>query len=77
MIFVWTLKDVVGLALVAIVALVLLYLWLSQWIREARCKHDGGVTENRECNAFCRQCGKNLGFIGTWRAKQQSAGDSA
>jgi hypothetical protein len=66
-IFVLTLSDalyvVVGGLLIGVWALVS----LAEWWRKARCKHDGGVNETKACDAVCRKCGKNLGFIGNWR----------
>jgi hypothetical protein len=69
-IFVWTLGDVVGLTLTVIVGLIVAGLWLSQAIKEGRCKHDGYIGENRACDAICGKCGKNLGFIGAWRERR-------
>jgi hypothetical protein len=66
-IFVWTLSDVlyviVGILLLGALALVS----VAEWWRQSRCKHDGGVNETQACDAICRKCGKNLGFIGNWR----------
>lgn len=68
-IFVWTLSDV----LYVIVGCLLVGAWilvsLAKWWRQARCKHDGGVNETQACDAICRKCGKNLGFIGNWRKR--------
>jgi len=38
---------------------------LTTHIQQSRCQHDGGVNETRSCNAICKLCGKDLGFIGT------------
>ena len=35
-------------------------------IKQRRCSHDS-VFENMACNAICRSCRKNLGFIQNWR----------
>ena len=69
----WLSKSLVeiGLAL-AVFALVLLAVLLTSvpgWIRRARCKHPR-VRETMRCHAICTTCGKELGFIGTWREKQ-------
>lgn len=71
MIFVWTLGDVVTIAFFALLGIYLLCLWIPGAIKEARCKHDGGVSENRSCDAFCDKCGKNLGFIGALSANKE------
>ena len=47
-----------------------LYL-LPGYIRQRKCLHTD-VHENGRCDACCRDCGKNLGFIGTWRDKQRA-----
>jgi hypothetical protein len=41
----------------------------SEWRRQKNCKHDGGVNETSSCQAICKLCGKDLGFIGNWRHK--------
>ncbi len=74
MIFVWTVGDVLGLGLLALVLLWGVWITNATWWRESRCKHDGGVDETMACDAICRKCGKNLGFIGSWRERQQSCG---
>lgn len=57
------------LAFVATVILLLLFS-IPGAIRQSRCAHENGVRETRSCDAICRECGKNLGFIGTWREQQ-------
>lgn len=71
--FIWTIGDAITAVIVAIFLIIWLYVGIATWIRQARCKHDGGVNETQACEAICRECGKNLGFIGTWRDKQRSA----
>lgn len=71
--FIWTIGDVIGVFVIAIFAVIALFIAISEWIRQSRCKHDGGVNETQACDAICRGCGKNLGFIGAWREKQRSA----
>lgn len=65
MIFVVSLVELLGLVLF----IGLLLFWgsisLSEWFKQNRCNHDGGVHETRACDAICKLCGKNLGFIGT------------
>lgn len=75
-IFIWTFGDVLGLAFGVVVVVVVLFISLVSLVKHARCKHDGGVNENMECNAFCRKCGKNLGFIGTRHEKQFTKGET-
>lgn len=59
----------------AVFAVIVVYLSVVRpLITQARCAHDGGVWETQACDAICKQCGANLGFIGTWQdshAKQQ------
>jgi len=40
---------------------------LVNTFNQLKCKHDGGVSETQACDAICKKCRKNLGFIGTWR----------
>ncbi|MFS2103626.1 hypothetical protein [Ralstonia sp. Ralssp135] len=60
-----------GIILFAVVVGILIQ--IPSWIRQARCKHDGNVYETQACDAYCQQCGKNLGFIGAWREKRAAA----
>lgn len=39
-------------------------------MRQSRCKHER-YYETSACDAVCKRCGKNLGFIGTVREKKQ------
>ena len=71
MIFVITLENVVSMIAASVVALVLLCFWVPIWWRQTRCKHDHGVNETQACDAICRGCGKNLGFIGSWQEKKE------
>lgn len=69
--FFWLAKPVAELlfavAVGVICLVVLLLVSLPTMIRQARCKHDHAVRETSACDAICDKCGKNLGFIGTWR----------
>ena len=66
-IFVWTLRDVLFVAMLLSALLVVFCMWVTTAFREWRCPHTSGVNETSACDAICRRCGKNLGFIGTWR----------
>lgn len=63
--FIWTIGDTIAIVIVAFFVITL-SVGIATWVRQARCKHDGGVNESYECEAICLECGKNLGFIGTW-----------
>jgi hypothetical protein len=73
-VFFWLAKPLaefllaVGVSLAVVVVAMLVSLPAIR--RQARCAHDGSVSETSACDAICNQCGKNLGFIGTWRAKR-------
>lgn len=71
-VFVITLQDIIGIAIVAIIVLCFGTYTLIEFVKQSRCKHDAGVNETQACDAICRKCGKNLGFIGTWREKQKN-----
>ena len=66
-VFVITFGDVFGLIALAVFLLVFVFVYGKQAWKQFRCKHDGVVNETMACDAICRQCGKNLGFIGKWR----------
>jgi hypothetical protein len=69
-IFIWTLSDVISIALAILIVVLVAFGSLREWTKQNACKHDEGVNETQACNAICQKCGKNLGFIGTWRAKK-------
>ena len=69
--FVWTFSDAVTIVVVLAFVLVFGFLRLMVFVEQALCSHDRGVTETSACDAICRKCGKNLGFIGTWREKNK------
>ncbi|CAJ0710574.1 hypothetical protein LMG7143_01628 [Ralstonia thomasii] len=70
----WLSKSIVefgiALGILAISGIVLLALWLPTWRKQSKCSHDR-VHETQACDAICLRCGKNLGFIDTWREQQQ------
>lgn len=65
--FVWTIGDAIGLLILGVFGFFAICIQISTWYREFRCKHDGEVKETQACDAICSKCGKNLGFIGSWR----------
>ena len=74
-IFVWTIGDAVTAIVILLALLAWLCIWVPSALKEALCKHDGGVSETRSWDAICDQCGKNLGFIGTWQKEQSQRSD--
>ncbi len=71
--FIYTIDDIVTLIVIAFVVAVTLIFNAKIIYQQWRCKHDGGVYESMACDAICKQCGKNLGFIGSWRKKQEES----
>ena len=67
--FVFTLSDVIGLVAFLLVLLIVIGLTAITGFTRLRCKHDKGIIETQSCDAICRKCGKNLGFIGNVAAK--------
>lgn len=63
--FIWTISDVLSIVFFALIVLMLLAMGIAKSFQQARCRHDGGYTETSACDAICRKCGKNLGFIGS------------
>ena len=39
-------------------------------IKQSRCEHPR-YFETGSCDAVCKDCGRNLGFIGSWREKMR------
>lgn len=69
--FIWTIGDVIGLAASAIIIAILCTMGVLRLLRQSRCKH-ARYHETSSCDAICTDCGKNLGFIGTWRDKHRT-----
>lgn len=67
--FVITASEVIGFIFFAILFIWYAIVLIKEAIVQARCKHDEGVRETMACEAICRRCSKNLGFIGNWRNK--------
>jgi len=61
------LETIISTIIVIIFALVCTVISVRSHVKQARCKHAGGVNETSACEAICRQCGKNLGWIGNYR----------
>lgn len=74
-IFVITLSDIIGVAILLIAIAGIATLFVREWWIQRCCKHDSGVNETRSCDAICKGCGKNLGFIGAWRKAQGENND--
>ena len=70
--FILTASDIFALSIGMLVLVYLVISTIKIIIKQAHCKHDGGVNETRACDAICRKCGKNLGFIGTWRSRMEA-----
>lgn len=66
-VFVVTIEDILGLLVLSIILIMWLWHYIPLKIKQMRCKHDAGYSETRACDAICRACGKNLGFIGNLR----------
>lgn len=77
MMFIWTVSDLIGLVVLGLLALIIIAMAFMDAIKQWRCKHFGFVQENHSCDAICRKCNKNLGFIGTWREIERQRYDEA
>jgi hypothetical protein len=71
----WLMKSaadfLIGVGIFSLIVLVYLLARVPTYLNHRRCTHKT-VHEDMSCNAWCRSCGKNLGFIGTYRAKQHA-----
>lgn len=70
--FIWTIGDAIGLTALALIFVIFCVVGARRMLRQSRCNH-ARYYETSACDAICIDCGKNLGFIGTWRDKQTSA----
>lgn len=66
--FVYTLRDIIGFGSLSVFVAVWIIAVTLRWVKQAQCKHER-VFETGACDAVCTSCGKNLGFIGTWRER--------
>jgi hypothetical protein len=70
----WIMKALaeaaIGVAIFFALFLLIVISQLPYVFRQMRCKHACGVHETQACDAICRECGKNLGFIGDWRRRK-------
>jgi hypothetical protein len=65
----WVLAPVIlAIALGLLVFLVVVIVSIPRKIKQLRCRHLR-FHETMSCDAVCSACGKNLGFIGTWRKR--------
>ena len=71
--FIWTIGDAVQIIIIVLMVLCGAAYGLKRGIEKAICGHDGGISETSACEAICRKCGANLGFIGTWRERHHAA----
>lgn len=66
--FIFTLQDIVVLLSLGIIIIFTIILGIKTAIKQKFCKH-ANFFENGSCDAICRSCGKNLGFIGRLKEK--------
>lgn len=68
----WMAKPIAEFLLVVVLFFVLTLIYflcrIPRIIRQARCIHESYWVP-RSCDAVCRSCGKNLGFIGALKLK--------
>ena len=73
MILVLTLADIISVTTFIVILVILTAYWINKKVKQARCKHPY-IKETRSCDAICTTCGKNLGFIGTYRKELERHG---
>ena len=70
----WVAKSAAEFLIVAgLLVVVMVLAIIAQipiWIAQSSCEHSE-VSETQACEAICRNCGKYLGFIGTWRQRSE------
>ncbi len=62
--------------LLLLLAFTMFLIYLPGILKQRRCPHER-VNETQACDAICRECGKNLGFIQNWRDAQAAKHDAA
>lgn len=62
--FIFTFSDIIGIVIFGLFFVLIIGNSIIESIKQSKCKHDAGVNETMSCDAICRKCGKNLGFIG-------------
>lgn len=72
MMFIYAIGDIVGIAFLLLMLVILAIAAIERWARQAFCKHEK-YHETMACEAVCRKCGKNLGFIGRVRKERAAA----
>lgn len=68
-VFVISIGDIMAALFFLFLASIMGKVYFDHWNEQRKCRHDSGVIETQACDAICKKCGKNLGFIGEWRAK--------
>ena len=69
-VFVVTLQDVIGFSLLGLILLVAIIYSMFNWIKQSLCKHNQGVWENGlSLDCTCKKCGKDLGFVGSYKER--------
>lgn len=63
MMFVYTIGDIAGIAFLLLMLVIAAFGAIERYARQAFCKHEK-YFETMACDAVCRKCNKNLGFIG-------------
>ncbi len=67
----WMAKYTVQLALpLIVVTCIVVLINIPTAVQRVFCKHDR-YNENRQCDAICRACGRNLGFIDDLRQRDR------
>jgi hypothetical protein len=70
----WLSKTLAELIVVGSIAIIVIFIivlfYIPTVIKQWRCKHLQ-YRETMACDAICRDCNKNLGFIGTIRDKDK------
>jgi len=66
----WATKFLVALAIFLLIVLVGVLAGLWTVFKQWRCLH-ANKFENMQCDYICRDCGKNLGFVGSYEKRKR------
>lgn len=71
--FVITLSEAISMGMVGLLLFAYLIAYVCTRIKQFQCKHSS-YKENSQCHAICRNCGMDLGFIGSVRERGENDG---
>ena len=69
---IYTIGDIVNAVVVAVMLAAAIIISIIRYAKQRACLHEE-YYEDMACNAICRTCGKNLGFIANVRNSRKQS----